>query len=132
MSEQLRSDLGKLILRVFFGFSMALAHGFGKLDKIYSGSKIIFPDPFGIGPVASLFLVGINEFVFPLMVVVGLYTRWATLPVIATMLIAFGMVHLNDPFPKQELSLVYLVAYLTVFLIGPGRLSIDSIFRGKN
>lgn len=132
MSKQLRSDLGKFILRVFFGLSMALAHGFGKLDKLYSGSEVMFPDPLGIGATASLFLAGVGEFVFPLMVVVGIYTRWATLPVIATMVVAFGMVHLNDPYPKQELALVYLFAYLVIFLIGPGRLSIDSIFRGKN
>jgi putative oxidoreductase len=112
---------------------MALAHGFGKLDKIYSGSSnIMFPDPLGIGSYGSLLIAGVSEFLFPLMVVVGLYTRWATLPVIGTMVVAFGMVHLNDPFQKQELSLVYLFAYLTIFLIGPGRLSIDSIFRGKN
>lgn len=132
MSKQLRSDLGKLLIRVFFGLSMAIAHGFGKLDQIYSGAEVMFPDPIGIGPTASLFLAGVSEFVFPLMVVVGLYTRWATLPVIATMVVAFGMVHLNDPFQKQELSLVYLMAFFTIFLIGPGRLSIDSIFRGKN
>ena len=132
MSKQLRSDLGKFILRVFFGLSMALAHGFGKLDKLYSGSEIMFPDPLGIGAAPSLLLAGIGEFIFPLMIVVGLYTRWATLPVIATMVVAFGMVHLNDPYPKQELALVYLFAYLVIFLIGPGRLSIDSIFRGKN
>lgn len=132
MSKQLRSDIGKLMLRVFFGLSMALAHGFGKLDKIYSGSDIFFPDPLGIGSYASMMLAGVSEFVFPILVVIGLYTRWSALPVVGTMFIAFFMVHLNDPYAKQELALVYLVAYLTIFLVGPGRLSIDSIFRGKN
>lgn len=111
---------------------MAIAHGFGKLDQIYSGQDVTFLDPIGIGPWSSLLLAGLSEFVFPLMIVVGVYTRWATLPVIGTMLVAFGMVHLHDPYPKQELSLVYLFSYVVIFLLGPGRLSVDSIFRGKS
>jgi len=132
MSKQLQSDLGKIIFRVFFGLSMAIAHGFGKLDKIYSGSEIIFPDPIGVGATASMLLAGICEFVFPLMIAIGVYTRVSAIPVVFTMAVAFASVHFSHPFAKQELSLVYLVAFLTIFLIGPGRLSIDSIFRGKN
>jgi len=34
-------------------------------------------------------------------------------------------VHLNDPFGKQEKALLFLMAFLVIFLAGPGKYSID-------
>lgn len=131
MEKSFQNDLGRLVLRVFFGLSMCIAHGVGKLEFFFSGSEIQFLDPIGIGAKYSLLLAGLSEFVFPLLIAVGLFTRISTLPVIATMLVAFTMVHFNDPYPKQEMALVYLFAFTAILLLGPGRLSIDTLFRGK-
>jgi putative oxidoreductase len=132
MSKTLQTDLARLLIRVFFGFSMAMAHGYGKIVKYFSGGEIQFLDPIGLGASTSLLLAGVSEFAFPLLVAVGLFTRLSCLPVMATMVVAFAAVHLNDPYGKQELALVYLVAFTAIFLMGPGRFSADSIFRKKN
>ena len=131
MERTFQNDLGRLVLRVYFGLSMCIAHGVGKLETYFAGAEIQFLDPLGLGVKNSLLLAGLSEFIFPLLIAVGLFTRVSTLPIIATMAIAFSMVHLNDPYPKQELSLVYLFAFLAILLLGPGRLSIDTLFRGK-
>jgi len=132
MSKSLQTDIAKLLLRVFFGLSMALAHGYGKIVKYFSGDEIQFLDPIGLGASTSLLFAGVSEFVFPIMVAVGLFTRLSSLPVMGTMAVAFLAVHLNDPYGKQELALVYLFVFTAIFLMGPGRFSIDSIFRNKN
>jgi len=132
MSKSLQADIAKLLMRLFFGLSMAFAHGYGKLGKFFAGGDIQFLDPIGLGASTSLLLAGISEFVFPLMVAIGLFTRLASLPVMGTMSVAFLAVHLNDPFARQELALCYLAAFTAILLLGPGKFSADSMFRNKN
>jgi putative oxidoreductase len=43
----------------------------------------------------------------------------------ATMLVAAFIVHLDDPFKRKELALLYLVGFLIVLLMGPGKYSLD-------
>jgi len=41
------------------------------------------------------------------------------------MAVAAFIAHGADPFAKKEMALLYLVGFLTVALMGPGRYSID-------
>jgi putative oxidoreductase len=41
------------------------------------------------------------------------------------MLVAAFIVHLDDPFKRKELALLYLVGFLVVLLMGPGKYSLD-------
>jgi putative oxidoreductase len=41
------------------------------------------------------------------------------------MLVAAFIVHLDDPFKRKELALLYLVGFLIVLLMGPGKYSLD-------
>jgi putative oxidoreductase len=43
----------------------------------------------------------------------------------ATMLVAAFIVHLDDPFKRKELALLYLVGFLIIFLMGPGKYSVN-------
>jgi len=43
----------------------------------------------------------------------------------ATMIVAAFIVHLDDPFKRKELALLYLVGFLIVLLMGPGKYSLD-------
>jgi len=52
-------------------------------------------------------------------------TRLASLPAIATMIVALVIVNINDGFVRQELPLLYLVSFLLIFIIGPGKISVD-------
>ncbi len=46
-------DVGLLVFRLFFGVTMALAHGLPKLQR-FAEIHATFPDPLGIGSSASL------------------------------------------------------------------------------
>ncbi|MEZ6187101.1 MAG: DoxX family protein [Planctomycetota bacterium] len=66
------------------------------------------------------------EFFCAALVVLGLGTRLALIPLITTMLVAMLLVHGADPWPKKEPAFVYLVMFGTLFLCGPGRWSLDA------
>jgi len=116
-------DLGLLFLRVSSAVLM-LTHGFPKFEKLIAGN-FEFGDPFGIGAAPSLFLAVLGEFVFPILVILGFKTRWATVPTIITMLVAALIVHGSDPFSVKEKAILFLVAFTSILLLGPGRYSLD-------
>lgn len=126
------TDLGLLILRVGMGFTMAYGHGLGKFTKLFSGNEIKFMDFLGMGPTVSLGLVVFAELVCSVLLMLGLFTRWVSFPLLFTMCVAVFVVHINDDFGKMEKGLMYLFAYLTLFLAGGGRYSLDAMLgKGK-
>jgi len=116
-------DFGLLLLRVGSSVLM-LTHGTPKLLQIIDGN-FAFGNPLGIGEAPSLFLAAIAEFVCPLLVIIGFKTRWATVPTILTMLVAFFIVHASDPFTVKEKALIFLVSFTSILLLGPGKYSLD-------
>lgn len=121
-----RADIALLALRLIGGGFM-LTHGYPKLMKILAGD-FTFGDPLGLGPGLSLILTVGAEFFGAILIVFGLGTRLMSLPLMFTMLVAAFIVHIGDPFGKQEFPLLYFVIYLALFLMGSGRFSLDNMF----
>lgn len=126
-----KTDLGFLLLRLAAG-GLMLTHGFPKLLKLFGNEPISFGDPIGIGVEASLTLTVFAEFVCAVFLVVGLGTRLVLLPLFVTMAVAFFIVHGADPFQQKELSLLYMLLYLVLFLTGPGKYSLDYYLMRKH
>ncbi|HEV7348984.1 DoxX family protein [Telluribacter sp.] len=123
------ANWGVLILRV--GMSLLMLHyGYAKLGRYLSGDRG-FADPIGIGEEATFLLAIFAEFVCSVLLILGLTTRLALLPLIGTMLVAALIIHANDPWDKQEHPIVFLIPYLTLFLTGPGRFSLDKVLFGR-
>ena len=122
-------DWALLAVRIFVGLGM-LTHGFPKLMMLLSG-KIEFMNFMGMGEKTSLILAVLAEVLCSLFVLLGLFTRFSVVPLIITMLVAALMVHGNDPFAKQEMSLLYLFHYILIFVAGPGNISIDRMISRK-
>lgn len=126
------ANFALLVLRFWIGVEMLVVHGVAKLVNFQSTSAD-FPDPIGVGSTASLALALFAEVVCSLLIIVGLFTRGCALVLMINMSVAFVMVHkgaLSGPH-SGELALVYLLAYVVLFLAGPGRVSADRIFFGK-
>ena len=121
--NKFKPNLGLLILRL--GFSIGLmTHGYGKFLRLINGN-FKFSDPIGIGISPSLFLASFGEFIAPIFIIIGWKTRLFTIFPALTMLVAFIIVHDGDPFSRKEKSLMYLIAFIVIYFIGPGKYSVD-------
>lgn len=119
------SDLALLLLRMSSGGFMAYSHGWPKAQKMLAGD-FGFGNPIGIGEAPSLVLAVFAELICGILLVLGLFTRAALIPLIITMAVAVFIVHADDPFSKQEFGLLYLVPYIVLMLKGPGNWSFDA------
>lgn len=116
-------DIGLAFFRIAVS-AMMLTHGLPKFQKLISGD-FEFGDPIGIGAAPSLFLAVIGEFICPILIIIGFKTRFAAIPAAITMAVAGFIAHAADPFGTKEKALLFLVAFITIALLGPGKFSID-------
>lgn len=113
-----------LILRVGLGILM-LTHGWGKLMK-FSDMAPHFITPLPFGGHLSLSVVIFAEVCCAFLVIIGLFTRIALIPLIIEMAVVVLVVHQND-FGHQELGLHFLLGFIVLFILGPGKLSLDRL-----
>jgi putative oxidoreductase len=123
-------DFGLLAIRLLSG-GMMLTHGLPKFDRLFGEGPVKFADPFGLGPEISLGMVLFAEVGCSLLVMLGFKTRWATIPLMITMLVAAFYAHDADPFGKKELSLLFFTIFLSILISGGGRFSLDGL-KGKS
>ena len=121
-----------LIVRVVFGV-MLMNHGIDKWAN-YQELSAVFPDPLGIGCPLSLGLAIFGELACSMAFIIGFLYRLAMIPMIFTMCVAFFIVHADDPFAVKELAFVYLVVFVLMYIVGPGKFAVDrwiskSLFR---
>ena len=121
-----------LIVRVVFGV-MLMNHGIDKWAN-YQELSAVFPDPLGIGSPLSLGLAIFGELACSMAFIIGFLYRLAMIPMIFTMCVAFCIVHADDPFAVKELAFVYLVVFVLMYIVGPGKFAVDrwiskSLFR---
>ncbi len=124
MNDKVLRDVGLALLRIVPSV-LLLTHGIPKFQKLIAGGEIAFADPIGIGAAPSLFLAVIGEVLCPILLILGLKTRWAAVPSAITMAVAAFIVHSADPLKTKELALLYLVIFVVIALVGPGKFSID-------
>lgn len=115
-------DLGILLLRMSLAL-MAL-HGWSKFLDYEEGSAD-WPDPFHVGSQVSYALTVFAELICSLFILVGLGTRLALIPLIICMLVIVFDVHSGEPLEDREHGLLYLLGYLALLLLGPGKFSLD-------
>ena len=119
-----------LFIRLFIGLTM-LTHGLPKLEKLMNSDSIEFMNFLGLGPVITLVLVVIAEVICSVLIIFGLITRLACIPAIIAMAVAAFLVHGNDSFKEQELSIFYMAFYFVLLVLGSGKISLDALFVKK-
>lgn len=124
-------DLALLILRVGTAFLM-LTHGIPKLAMLFGSGEIAFADPIGLGMEISLTLVVFAEVICSILILLGLGTRVAAIPLIINMFVAFFIVHAQDPFQIKELALIYLLIFSVLLITGGGKYALDYYLLKRN
>lgn len=115
-----------LFLRISIGTFM-LVHGYGKLvhfSEWAPGFKTTF---LGLSPTISFTLLVFAEFFCSLLLILGLFTRLAAIPLLIAMIMAVVKGHNKDIFGEGEHAAMYAVVYIVLILIGPGRISVDGM-----
>jgi putative oxidoreductase len=118
------ADFGLLFLRLWFGLSMLVDHGWDKLVH-FSTYQSHFGGPLPGGATANLAVAVICEVVCAILLAVGCLTRLAALLLAIEMAIAFDTVHhlaLHGPM-SGEPAFLYFGAFATIFFAGSGKLA---------
>jgi putative oxidoreductase len=124
-----QTDYGLLILRVGISFFM-VHHGYEKLQSLLAGSTD-FPDPLHVGGQLSLALTVLAEFFCSILLALGLFTRFALIPLIICMVVIVFVVSAKESLDDKEHALLFLVAYIALFCTGSGKFSVDEkLFKG--
>lgn len=119
-------DVGTLILRLGVA-GMMLTHGYPKFQGLLEGGEIQFADPYGLGVTFTMIFAVFAEFFCSLLILLGLATRLATIPLLITMGTVVFVIHAADGFGKQEMGLHFMLVYVFLLIAGPGRFSIDNL-----
>ncbi len=124
-------SVGLLLHRLVFAGFLLVGHGWGKLMS-FSEKAGTFPDPLHIGHQLSMASAIFCEVVCSALVVLGLATRIAVLPVVFTMGVAAFIIHADAPLfmgggAAKEPALLYLSAFAILFFTGAGRFSLDGL-----
>lgn len=114
-----------LLLRLSFGILM-MHSGYYKLVH-FAELQPKFMNFLGIGTSMSLALVVFAEFFCSMFLILGLFTRFAAIPLIVVMCVALFKAHNGDVFGDGQTAALYLTGYLVLLLVGAGRVSVDSM-----
>lgn len=125
-----QTDIAALLMRVGFGFLMIPNHGYPKLIHFFE-RKDVFVDFMGLGGPTSLALAVFAEFFCSILLIFGLGTRLAVIPLLITIAVIYSQ-HGWNFLGEQELVTAFLIGYLTIFMLGSGKYSLDFALFGKN
>lgn len=122
-------DAGKLVLRLTLGI-LLLFHGIAKIQHGVDGIEGLIAAR-GL-PQAAAWAVYVGEFVAPLFLIVGAYTRLAGVIIAINMVVAVMLVHQPHILAigttggwRLELQAFYLFSGIAVALLGAGRYAIQ-------
>ncbi len=126
-----RLSTSLLIVRVVFGVAMAF-HGWPKFQNMTS-----WMGPDAPVPTILIALAAIAEFLGGIFIALGALTPIASFGMMCTMLVAAGFhISKGDPWISTggaawEMAGIYLALSLMLFLVGPGRYSVDALLKKK-
>ena len=127
------ADLALLVLRVAFGVTVAVLHGWDKAAALFAGDGAQFPSVLGLPPLLSSTLAVLAEVVAALLVAVGLLTRMSAAYLSIFFIVTVVVMHGGALAGEQggELAFLYLSAFAAITLVGPGGYSVDRLLRRR-
>ena len=122
-----RRDLAPLILRLFIAFVLI----YGTMDNVFSHERMMefrdflaksgFPQP-----LAAAYLSAYAQFITGILLLIGLFTRFAAAVVVINFIVALVMVHRGLPFNANIAPMAMLVGGLFFLVYGAPRYSLDA------
>ncbi|MBC6110916.1 DoxX family protein [Pedobacter fastidiosus] len=119
-------DFCMLFYRIAISLELIIVHGLKKIG--IGGVAEVVPNPFGIPQNLNEILAITANLLLPQLIIIGLFTRFATLPILAVTLTGYFVVHGNDPLIVRDVPFMFSLGYLLIAVVGPGRFSLDHYF----
>ena len=138
--SKLIAQYGIVPLRVVLGI-IFIGHGLQKAFGLFGGPGIDgfaqFLGSMGLQPaILHAYLAAYAELIGGLLLLLGMYTRFAALAIAGTMVVAIVTVHLSGGLFAQnngfEYPLTILAACIALMGTGGGPLSVDAVWKGLN
>jgi len=124
------ADLGLLVVRLWLGVVMFVAHGAGKWGKLDTFAAGLATRGYPIPEVMAV-LAALAESAGAIFIALGLLTRPAALTLLTTMFVAAFVQHADDPWGKQELPLTFAAMCVALIVAGAGRFSLDHLLAAR-
>jgi putative oxidoreductase len=119
------------LMRIFVGLLFA-CHGAQKIFGVLGGAG---GGGSAVAPFTVIWAAGVIELFGGLLIAVGLLAGWAAFVCSGQMAVAYFMAHASRGFwpimNTGELAVLYAWVFLYVATRGSGKLSLESVFRGR-
>jgi len=137
-----------LLLRLIVGFGF-MAHGWAKISRGTAGfEKLLIQTGVPMHHLLS-YVAPYTELIGGLAILIGLATRFVTVPLVVTMLTAMFTIHIHYGFsavktigltpagplfgpPGYEINLIYIAALLSLMITGGGTFSADTLLKNND
>ena len=118
-------NFGMLVLRLATGI-LIVNHGYTKLMK-FSTLKYHFMNFMQLGSATSLSLIIFAELICGSFLILGLFTRFACIPIIIGMGVVVFIASNGQIFGTGEKGMLFLASTVTILFCGPGKISVDGM-----
>lgn len=118
-------NFGMLVMRVVLGLIL-ISHGYPKLVN-FATLRHKFMNFLSLGSTTSLVLIIFAELFCGFLLVIGMFTRLAAIPIVIGMAVVFFVASHGNLFSEGERGGMYMATALFILLCGPGRISVDGM-----
>ncbi|MFY1663099.1 DoxX family protein [Pseudomonas sp. Pseu.R1] len=123
-SNDRAQDLGLLFLRASGALFLLFVHGLPKLLD-FKAQLALIEDPFHMGASLTLCMAIFAEVLCPLLILFGVLTRLACLPILFLLLVAMVVVHSEWTVEQGQFGWLLTLIFTSVLIAGPGRLALN-------
>ncbi|WEY41135.1 MULTISPECIES: DoxX family protein [Paraburkholderia] len=120
------NDIALLFLRVSASVLLLIVHGLPKV-RHYASEAAAIEDPFHFGKRLTIAFAIFAEVVCPVLVILGVATRLAALPVMAVTAIALLRVHPEWTVEQGQFAWMLLILFGTIAIGGAGHYSLAAL-----
>lgn len=119
-----------LLFRVAVSLELMIVHGLKKIG-VGVGMAEVVPNPLHLPETINQYFAAGANLVAPVLVILGLFTRLAILPILAVTLTGYFVLHLHSPLLVKDVPFMYSIVFLVILVLGPGKYSIDYFINKK-
>lgn len=118
------NNIALLLFRVLLATELFRVHGLKKF-RLENGQREHVPNPLHLPEKLNAAVATLSDTLAPFLVMLGIGTRLAVLPVIGVTAIGYFVVHRKDNAEVRDVPYMYTLSFLLLLFVGAGTYSLD-------